>query len=195
MSSCTTIAPPKDLQSLTVSRNNEDHPSYRIKESWILIFEPGSKIHFKETVMYLGSHAIRIEFPNHATASPHYRRNLEKFRKEYEQARMRSTTIAPIIGNISLASRATTQAPSDVHTPRRASIYYRHEKIGPGAFGEIYRVIRQRDGCFFAAERFVAPSKKRKHGELDPEWFRRIKREFLLMRDNPHVRDAPCRFL
>lgn len=44
-----------------------------------------------------------------------------------------------------------------------------------------------RDGKEFAAQIFTPP-KKRKYGDDDISWLMQIRREFILMKDNPHVR-------
>ncbi|KAK5011186.1 hypothetical protein LTR28_005054, partial [Elasticomyces elasticus] len=59
--------------------------------------------------------------------------------------------------------------------------------IGKGTFGEVYRVIRARDGKYSAAKTFIRPANKRQLDEVDPVWLTGIRREFTLMKDNPHA--------
>jgi serine/threonine protein kinase len=66
-------------------------------------------------------------------------------------------------------------------------VYYNDKSIGKGTFGEVHRAIRARDGKYFAAKTFIPPANKRKLDEVDPAWLTGIRREFAIMRDNPHV--------
>lgn len=72
-------------------------------------------------------------------------------------------------------------------TPGERPIYYKGKSIGKGEFGEVHLVFRARDGLVFAAKTFKPPPNKRKRKEELPAWLTRVRREFTLMRDNPHV--------
>lgn len=100
----------------------------------------------------------------------------------------------PGVEALGLDSEPATQAPSEAPTPRERLIYYEVKNIGEGAFGRVHKVIKARDGKVFAAKIFNPPpnKNKRRRDEPDPEWLIRIRREFTLMRDNPHVRVLPC---
>lgn len=70
-----------------------------------------------------------------------------------------------------------------------STVYYNDGRIGKGAFGEVRKYIKLRDGEYFAAKScFFGPANKRKHDADDPEWLAKIRREFTIMKDNPYVR-------
>lgn len=52
---------------------------------------------------------------------------------------------------------------------------------------EVHLVFRARDGLVFAAKTFKYLPNKWKHEEELSAWLTKIRREFTLMRDNPHV--------
>ena len=63
------------------------------------------------------------------------------------------------------------------------------ELIGVGTFGKVLKTIKARDGKILAAKVFNPPSNKNKRRRDDhgPDWLMKIRREFAMMRDNPHV--------
>jgi hypothetical protein len=163
-----------------------DQKEVRRKETWILADEPGARNRFGEISIHISGLAINIEFPNQVTADSQYLENLRAFANRCKEAAKKSKEV-PAVEGLGLDSQPTTQAPSEVQTLGERLVYYRDKGIGKGAFGEVYRVIRARDGRSFAAKTFKPPAKKRKLGENDPVWLANIRREFTLMKDNPHV--------
>ncbi|KAF4509001.1 hypothetical protein G6O67_005315 [Ophiocordyceps sinensis] len=123
--------------------------------------------------------ALRVEFPNHHDADPRYINNLENIAKIIQEA-------IPAVDGLGLDSAPTTATPSQVQTPGQRSIYYKVKRIGQGGFGEVHKVIRVRDGEYFAAKTFQPPANKRKRDEAITELLSMIRREFNMMKDNPH---------
>ncbi|KAF3768260.1 hypothetical protein M406DRAFT_251247, partial [Cryphonectria parasitica EP155] len=146
-----------------VGQNGQNQTEVRRKETWILAYSPGSRDVFEERTIHCASLAIKIEFPNHEMAPSRYALGLD--------------------------SQPATQAPSEAPTPRERLIYYNIQQIGEGTFGRVHKLIKARDGNVFAAKTFHPPSSKNKRRwqEPDPKWLIKIRREFSLMRDNPHV--------
>jgi hypothetical protein len=155
----------------------------RRKETWILAYTPGTRNRFGGITIHSGSLAIKIEFPNHTAAHPLYVEKLLAFVKKCKKSKRELSGVE----GLGLDSEPETQAASEAATPRERLIYYKDKSIGKGTFGEVHRVIRARDGKFFAAKTFKAPPNKRKLDEVDPAWLTGIRREFTVMRDNPHV--------
>ena len=158
-------------QNLNEVRNNE---------TWILAYRPGTGNRFGEISIRSGGLRIKIEFPNHVVAEPRYVENLQAFVNKCKEE-------VPAVEGLGLDSKATTQAPSEAQSLGRELIYYIDKRIGKGAFGEVYRNIRAREGKYFAAKTFIPPANKRKRDEFDPAWLTGIRREFAVMKDNPHV--------
>jgi hypothetical protein len=172
----------------------------RRKDTWILSYEPGSKEteDLGKITIHVGKLAYKIEFPNHQAAHPEYVKNLRAFIKKCKDA-------APPFEGLGLDSDPPTQKPSQVHTPSADPIYLPKEVIGKGTFGEVRRVIKLRDGKSYAAKYFFPPEskghkksdRKRKQDEIDKldetykAWLERIRREFTIMQNNPHV-STPC---
>ena len=90
---------------------------------------------------------------------------------------------------LGLNSESTTQAPSEAPTPRDWLVYYVVKNVGEGTFGKVLKIIRGRDGKALAAKIFNPPPNrnKRRRNESDTNWLMKIRREFAIMRDNPHV--------
>lgn len=67
--------------------------------------------------------------------------------------------------------------------------------IGSGAFGKVFRVIKARDGDYYAAKKFRMPfkgdndGKKRKRDE--EIWLDGIRNEVAIMQKNSHVSVTP----
>lgn len=79
---------------------------------------------------------------------------------------MRSTFVASILWlrfrivpgfHLQLDSQAATEPPSEAHTASERLVYYKEREIGSGAFSRVFRLIRARDGKFFAAKIFIPP--------------------------------------
>ncbi|KAL9118861.1 MAG: hypothetical protein Q9187_004583 [Circinaria calcarea] len=163
-----------------VGYKGQNQKEVRKKETWILTYEPGVPNPFGDITIHLGGLAIKIEFPNHAAADPQYVDNLRAFVNKCKEG-------VPAVGGLGLDSQATTQAPSEAQTLGDRLIYYKGKSIGKGAFGQVHRLIRVRDGKVFAAKIFKhSTNNKRKLDEVDPVWLTKIRREFTIMKDNPH---------
>ncbi|KAF2006473.1 hypothetical protein P154DRAFT_422063, partial [Amniculicola lignicola CBS 123094] len=83
----------------------------------------------------------------------------------------------------------STQAPSKAPTPRDRLVYYAVKHVGVGTFGKVMKIIKARDGKVLAAKIFNPPPNRNKRQRNDPDlgWLMNIRREFTLVRDNPHV--------
>ena len=183
-----------------VGYKGQNQKEVRKRETWILTFAPGTRNRFGEITIHLGSLAVKIEFPNHTTANPQYAENLRAFVKKGKEAAEKSKEDVPAVGGLGLGSEPATETPSEAQTVDEKPIYFRDKLIGKGAFGEVRRVIRVRDGNVLAAKTFKPPANAtRKLGEnpannkrklndmVDPTWLTGIRREFTLMKENPHV--------
>lgn len=170
-----------------VGYKGQNQKDVRKKDTWILAYAPGTRNRSGETTIHSGSLAVNIEFPNHTTAHPRYIENLRAFVKKCKEAAKKSKEEVPAVDGLGLDSEPTTQAPSEAQTVDNRLIYYHDEVVGTGTFGEVHRVIRARDGKIFAAKTFKPPANKRKLDEVDPAWLTGIRREFTLMKENPHV--------
>lgn len=134
-----------------------------------------------------GSLVVKIEFLNHRRAHSRYIENLRAFVKNCEKAAEKSEGEALAVDAPSFDSEPSTQAPSQAQTLNDRSIYYHDKVIGKGAYGEVLRVHRARDQKVLAAKRFNPPANKRKLDDIDPVWLTGIRREFTLIKENPHV--------
>ena len=175
----------------------------RRKETWILSHRPGSeKKGLGEITIHIGKLSCKIEFPNHEAAHPEYIRNLRAFIKKCKDA-------APPFEGLGLDSDPPTQKPSQAHTPSTHPLYLPKEVTGRGAFGEVRRVIKLRDGKSYAAKYFIPPKskghkksdRKRKQDEINEideaykVWLERIRGEFTIMQNNPHVSTPHLRLI
>jgi len=163
-----------------VGYNRQNEKEVRRKEKWILSFEPGFPSSFGDITIHSGGLAVKIEFPNHEAADPQYLENLRAFVKKSKKAVL-------TFNRLGLDSNPVTATPSHAQTPGERIIYFEEDYIGQGAYGQVSKAIRTRDGEFVAIKKFRAPANKRKRGSNDPEWLEMIRREFVIMRDNPHV--------
>ena len=136
---------------------------------------------------------MRIRFPNHMAAPPLYVKNLRAFVQKCREAAERNKVDPLGVDALGLESEPATQAPSEAQTLHDRLIYYEVKEIGQGIFGRVHKVIKARDGKVFAAKIFKPPHNrnKRRRDEPDPGWLIKIRREFTLMRDNPHVSALP----
>jgi hypothetical protein len=174
------------------------------EETWILSYGPGSEKteELGKITIHIRKLAYKVEFPNHQAAHPEYIKNLRAFIKKCKDA-------APPFEGLGLDSDPPTQKPSQVHTPSAHPLYLPKEVIGKGAFGEVRRVIKLRDGKYYAAKYFIPPEskghkksdRKRKQDEIDEideaykAWLGRIRREFTIMQNNPHVSTLRLRLI
>ncbi|KJZ70486.1 hypothetical protein HIM_10115 [Hirsutella minnesotensis 3608] len=181
-----------------VGYDGQNQEETRKKEKWILAFSPGTKNYCPEISIHSGGLAIIVEFPNHEAARPQYVESLKTFFNQHGASTLSGNNV-PTIVELELESTVTTQAPSGEQTPSEGQtpskaqtpsqrlIYYTGKTLGSGAYGTVYRAIRARDGCVVAAKTFARPSNKRNLDEVDPAWLTGIRREFAIMRDNPHA--------
>lgn len=178
-----------------VGQVRENQIEVRRNETWLLAYPPGSSDEFEETTIHCSSLSIRIEFPHHKAATPQYVKKLRAFVKKCQEAAKRSDVDPPSVQALGLESEPLTQAPSEVPVPRDRLVYYEVQKIGQGMFGQVLKIIKARDGKVFAAKKFNPPlnRNKRRRDEPDTDWLISIRREFALMRDNPHVSVLPFR--
>lgn len=166
----------------------------RKRDSWILSYGPGQRMHWETIEVYVSGLAFRIKFPNHNLASPKYMANLRAFRERCKKA-------VPPIDAVNLnGSNLSTAAPSQDRTPNKQAIYLDIGLIGKGSFGEVNRVIKVRDGLCYAQKKFFPPdslldeSKRSKKRTRDTQawvvWSENIRNEYELMKNNSHVSDA-----
>lgn len=106
--------------------------------------------------------------------------NLREFVKKSKDA-------LPTVNKLGLDSVPATATPSQAQTPRQQAIYYKDQEIGHGVFGEVHKVIRLRDGKFFAAKSFKLPELKRKRDQESHDLDQNLRREFNIMRRTTHV--------
>ena len=160
-----------------------------------MAYAPGAPDQFEEITVHCGSLAVRVEFPNHAAGTLRYVENLWAFIKKCSEAAEKNKVEPPGVEALGLDSEPSTEAPSEAPTPRERLIYCKVEMIGQGAFGQVHKVIKARDGKVLASKTFKPPPNKNKRRRDDPDtrWLIGIRREFNLMRDNPHVSALPCR--
>ena len=172
-----------------VGQNSQNQTEIRRKETWILAYASGTANVFEEMTVHCSSLAFRVEFPNHTGPPPGYIENLQTFVKKCRKAAEKSKIQPPRVEALGLDSEPATQAPSEALTPHERLIYCEVKKIEEEVFGRVHKVIKTRDGKAFAAKTFNSPpnKNKRRRDEPDPEWLIKIRREFTLMRDNPHV--------
>ena len=168
------------LHGTAVAHNSQNETEVRKKDTWLLAYGPGSRKQLWNITIHSGGLIIKIEFPNHGTTDPQYVENLQAFFKKCKEA-------VPPVGMLGLDSEPTTATPSQAQTPGERPVYYNDGRIGKGAFGEVHKFIKLRNGEYFAAKSFFRPANKRKHDTDDPKWLAKIRREFTIMRDNPHV--------
>ncbi|KAK0247419.1 hypothetical protein LTS09_017453 [Friedmanniomyces endolithicus] len=171
-----------------VEHNGQNGAEVRRKETWLLCFPFGAEDRFFGTTIHCSRFAIRIDFPNHERKSAHYVENLQAFVEKLKAAAEKSMVRPPGVEALGLDTAPSTQAPSEAATPRERLIYYEVAKIGAGAFGEVLKTIKARDGKAFASKIFRPPPNrnKRRREDLDQNWLMGIRREFAIMRDNPH---------
>ena len=99
----------------------------------------------------------------------------------------------PGVDMFDLKSESIIQAFSEIPTFRERLIYYEIKKIGEGLFDRVHIILKARNGKIFAVKIFNSPptKNKRRQDESDFEWLINIRREFTLVRDNPHVSALP----
>ncbi|KAF2007836.1 kinase-like protein [Amniculicola lignicola CBS 123094] len=167
-----------------VGQNGKNQNDVRRKETWLMAYPPGAPGGFQDMTINCGSLAIMIEFPNHRDGAPSYVENLRAFVEKCQKAAENPTGI----GALGLESEPLTQAPSEAPTPRDRLVYYELGTVGTGAYGQVIKIIKARDGKVLAAKKFNPPPNRNKRRWDDdyPRWLRKIRREFDLVKDNPH---------
>lgn len=161
----------------------------RKRETWILSYAPGYGNPFGEIQIHAGHLIFQIEFPNHKNGDDPYMENLQKFVEKGQGL--------PTMGRLDIQSAPTTAKPSQAQTPGTRAIYFKDKAIGKGQFGEVFRVIRARDGVLFASKTILAPTEKRKLDQPASSSSHKIqcmRKEFALMELNKHVGSPSKRF-
>ena len=185
---CVWLRDYRSTHGTAVGHDSQNETEVRRRDTWILAYGPGpgAAIRFGLTTIHAGTLAVEIEFPNHAAAHPEYVKNLQTFADRCAAA-AEATARVPAVEGLGLDSEPATQAATEAPTAGERLIYYQGRRIGKGQFGEVHLVFRARDGLVFAVKTFKPLPNKRKHEEELPAWLTKIRREFTLMRDNPHV--------
>jgi hypothetical protein len=170
-----------------VGYNGQNEKETRLNETWILAYGPGEDKPFDHITVASGGLIISIEFPNHQGNEAQYIENLRALIKKAREDEV------PGLQGLGLVSPAATEPPSEAQTTSERLIYFKEREIGRGTFGRVFQLIRARDGKYFAGKVFTPPvtSKKRRRGEIDPAWLIGIRREYTLVKENPHVRFYP----
>ncbi|KAL9117189.1 MAG: hypothetical protein Q9187_006276 [Circinaria calcarea] len=163
----------------------------RQKERWIIAHPPRSTKEWKELIVYAGTLAFNVDFPNQEAGRPEYVAKLEAFIKENKKA-------LPPVDALGLNSNPITTAPSEPRTPYQCSqpIYIDYGEIGRGSFAVVHKVMSNRDGKFYAMKKFSRPSKgtdnddkKRKREQAD--WYASKRKEADIMSKNAHPNVMP----
>lgn len=171
-----------------IGYDGEAKDEVRRKNTWILSFQPGKKLRWKNVEICVPEEtglAFKIEFPNHEAGRPEYLTNLRAIFEE-------SSAALPPLDGLDIQSNPPTTAPSRPLTPRQRAIYLRDEFIGRGEFGEVRRVIDASNGKFYAAKTFYSSQYNDRKRKLDEEnWLEKIRNEIAIMKENPHVSATP----
>ena len=172
-----------------VSYDGQGKNQKRRKEQWILAREPGTPKRWETLIVWAGNLAFEIDFPNQEVGHADYVTNLEALVEETRSALLSMDALG-------LHSNLTTAAPSEPETPNpnQPPIYIDRGELGRGEFGVVIKVMSNRDGNFYAAKKFIRPSRvaksdktKRKRDEDEEDWYTKIRKEVNIMRNNPHV--------
>lgn len=166
-----------------VAYNEQNAKETRMNETWLLAYRPSTRNCFGRITINSGGLIIGIEFPNHEGQDAQYLENLRALVKKAKEDEV------PGVQGLGLDSQAATEPPSETQTASERLVYYKEREIGSGTFSRVFRLIRARDGKFFAAKTFTPPatnSQKRRRGEIDPAWLTNIRREYTIVKDNPH---------
>ncbi|KAK5651041.1 hypothetical protein OQA88_1063 [Cercophora sp. LCS_1] len=158
-----------------VGYNGQNEREIHGKDTWILAYEPGKRNQFGDITINCGGLVIAVEFPNHTVQKPDpkYIEYLAAFAAECKNE------VFPPVEGLDLATQPSTQAPSETHTISDRLVYY--------------KLIRARDGKFVAAKIFTPPaSNKRSRGQADSRWLTDIRREYTLIKGNPHQEQLRC---
>jgi len=194
-----------------VGYSGQNQREVRKSETWILAYKPGEENPFGKITIHAGSLAIEVKFINHATGEPQYVEALRAFLRKCKDAGQECKENISTFGELGLSSEPSTGVPTETRTIYDTPMYFRDQLLGRGAFGEVHKIIRIRDGRVLAAKTFkpignvvqstrsrAKPVNKKRTLEemIDPAWLMGIRREFTLMKENPHVSEQlgvrPC---
>ncbi|KAL8912800.1 MAG: hypothetical protein Q9171_002258 [Xanthocarpia ochracea] len=169
-----------------VGYDNQAEDEWRREERWIIAHKPNQKRQWKKLIVYAGGLAFKVHFPNQQAGRPEYVENLQDFIR-------RSRTALPAINALGMDSHLTTGAPSEPRTPYRClqPIYIDLERIGHGTFAEVYKVMSNRDGRFYAMKKFTQPMEARKRKRYQQDWYDTKRREAEIMKGNAHRNVMP----
>jgi len=169
-----------------VSHDNQNINLVRRKETWMLSDKPGQRAPFKDIVIKIGRLEMAIELPNHRIGHSEYVQKLTNYAQKSQQNQIPFNALG-------LDDSLTTKHPTGQWTPGEGPLYFRHKKLGQGAFATVYKIIRLRDGKVFAGKYFLPKKRnnKRKHETSDPNWLVNIRREFSILQDLDHVSMKP----
>lgn len=159
----------------------DDHNKHekRRQETWNLARGLG-----RDITIHVGDMEMKIEFPSQSVSHSEYRENMQAFFD-------RSQTAFPCVEGLAFNSYPSTAAPSEPRTPGHEAIYVEKEEIGKGQFGKVHRVLKARNGVYYAAKIFESPfentrgNRKRKRDE--EQWMAKVMNEIDIMRTHPHV--------
>ncbi|KAL8376650.1 hypothetical protein RB595_007658 [Gaeumannomyces hyphopodioides] len=172
------------MHGTAVGYGGQNMDQVRVGETWLLADAPGTANIFSPTTIDSGGLIVAIDFPNHQGRDAQYLENLCALIEKSKENEV------PGVQGLGLDSQPTTEPPSEAQTVSDRLIYFKHREIGSGAFGRVFKIIRARDGKVLAGKVVTPPptnSQKRRRGEVDPAWLLDIRREYTIMKDNPHV--------
>ncbi|KAK5726559.1 hypothetical protein LTS12_027423 [Elasticomyces elasticus] len=132
----------------------------RSRDRWILSYEPSSKRKWEKIEVRAGALKFEVRFPNHEVGEAVY---VENLRTLYH----RCSNAAPCVHALDLGANEfpPTEAPSQAHTPTNTAIYIDDGYIKKGAFGEVRRAIKARDGRTYALKWFRPPDAPGREGK------------------------------
>ncbi|EJT68737.1 hypothetical protein GGTG_13689 [Gaeumannomyces tritici R3-111a-1] len=171
------------MHGTAVGYGGQNMDQVRVGETWLLADAPGTANIFSPTTIDSGGLIVAIDFPNHQGRDAQYLENLCALIEKSKENEV------PGVQGLGLDSQPTTEPPSEAQTVSDRLIYFKHREIGSGAFGRVFKIIRARDGKVLAGKVVTPPptnSQKRRRGEVDPAWLLDIRREYTIMKDNPH---------
>ncbi|KAI0407327.1 hypothetical protein F4802DRAFT_555044 [Xylaria palmicola] len=166
-----------------VEYDDQNGNEIRLNETWLLAYGPGTRNRLGRIKINSSGLRIEIEFPNHEGRDARYLENLRALLKKIKDDE------DPGIKGLGLYSQPATEPPSKVQTACKRPLYFKEREIGSGAQSRVFRLIKARDGSFFAGKVFRPPlnnSHKRRRGDVDPIWLANIRREFNIIKDKSH---------